>query len=91
MDTKNIWIAFDNKYATPARVLVTSVLSNSRDHDQLRIYILDNGIDKTTKTSFGKLTKIKDFDFNFINIDNKQFEHYHLPEYGHFPMSIITE
>ena len=72
----NICISSDENYAKYAGVLIASILYNAAPEDELCFYILDGGINNSTKEEILKLKNIKDCIINFVEIDDTLFEDY---------------
>ncbi|HAF62581.1 MAG TPA: hypothetical protein DCK95_09695 [Anaerolineaceae bacterium] len=80
----SICLAFDDKYADPARVVITSILCNALDEDSFDFYILDAGISDVNKAKIEELKSIKDFSLNYYTIDQDDFNAYPVPTNTHF-------
>ena len=72
----NVCLACDDNYARYAGVVIASILKNSESNDKIAIYLLDGGISQENKMLLRKLSSIKDFDLNFIKIDEDLFKDY---------------
>jgi len=82
----NICLSFDNKFAIPAKVLISSILLNSNCDDRFSFFILDDGLKKDIKVDIERLKSFKQFNIRFINVDKSVFKNYYLPEKGHFAL-----
>ena len=80
----HICLTFNDKFAVPAQVLISSILLNSGRDDQFTFYILGDELENKTKDDIEKLNKIKPFDLRYINVDKSEFQNFYLPEQGHF-------
>lgn len=76
----HIFFACDNNYSKYLFTAINSILKNSLPIDSFNFYILDGGISKSNKDRLKKLTKIKNFKIEFIEVDNKLFENCHIHE-----------
>lgn len=76
MKEYNICLSCDNNYAQYAGVVIASILLNSDDKSFFNFYILDGNIEQENKDKIEKLKEIKDFNLNFISIDENLFEVY---------------
>lgn len=76
----HIFFACDNNYSKYLFTAINSILKNSLPIDSFNFYILDGGISKSNKDRLKKLTKIKNFNIEFIEVDNKLFENCHIHE-----------
>ncbi len=82
----NICLAFDEKYAEPACVLITSILWNSADSDSFSFFIFDGGITDRSKKKVERLKKIKDFRLKFINVSQDTFGDFPTTPGTHFAL-----
>ncbi|MBO5446844.1 glycosyltransferase family 8 protein [bacterium] len=76
MKEYNICLSCDNNYAQYAGVVIASILLNSDDKSFFNFYILDGNIEQENKDKIEKLKEIKNFNLNFISIDENLFEVY---------------
>ena len=76
----HIFFASDNNYATPLCCAIASILRYAKQTDFHNFYILENNISKENKEKINKLKKIKDFNIEYITVDNKLFEKYPITE-----------
>lgn len=84
----NICISSDENYAKYAGVLIASILYNAEPDDELCFYILDGGINNTTKEEILKLKNIKDCIINFVEIDDNIFADYsNIKTHSYIPLS----
>ncbi len=71
----NIFFAADDNFSQHLAVTMTSILVNSLPTDSFNFYILDGGISSKNKAKLNELKKIKDFEIEFIEVDDCIFEH----------------
>lgn len=76
----HIFFSCDDNYSKYLFTAIASILKNSLPIDNFNFYILDGGISKHNKDRIKKLTKIKNFNIEFIKIDNKLFEDCYMNE-----------
>lgn len=76
MDTINVCVACDNNYSKYAGVTIASILFSASGRDNIRVFILDGGIDEDNKAKILSLKEIKDCEINFIQVDENLFEDY---------------
>lgn len=69
----NVCLSCDDNYAKYAGVVITSILKNAENDDNLHIYLLDGGISEDNKNKISSLKSIKDCDIDFVNIDESLF------------------
>lgn len=69
----HIFFASDDNYAKCLCVAIASILINSLPIDHFNFYILDGGISSNNKKNIIKLKQIKDFNVEFIKIDDNLF------------------
>lgn len=74
----HIFFSCDDNYSKYLFTTIASILKNSLPIDNFNFYILDGGVRKYNKDKIKKLTKIKKFNIEFINIDNKLFKNCHI-------------
>ena len=73
----NICIASDNNYAQPSCVLISSVLCNAKDTDDIEIYMLCDNVTNENKEKIKEITgKRNNCKIYFINPDNNNFTQY---------------
>ena len=72
----NVCLACDDNYAKHAGVVIASILKNAYEDDKINVYLLDGGIKQENKILLNKLTNIKEFKLQFIDIDNSLFKDY---------------
>ncbi len=70
----HIFFASDDNYAQHLAIAITSLLINSTSFDNFHLYILDGNISEKNKNKILACKKIKDFQIEFIEIDDKLFE-----------------
>lgn len=70
----HIFFASDDNYAQHLAIAITSLLINSTSFDNFHLYILDGNISEKNKNKILACKKIKDFQIEFIKIDDKLFE-----------------
>ena len=71
--TMEIFFASDDNYAQHLCVAIISILINSQNGEQFNFYILDGGISNKNKNKIKKLKKIKNFNIEFITINDEIF------------------
>lgn len=79
MHTQTINIAFtiSDNYSYHLATTVSSILSNSDSSDTFHFYVLNSGdISDENKRKIQSLKNIKDFDIDWIVVDNNQFINY---------------
>ena len=69
----HIFFASDNKFVLPLINALSSILRYSNKDDFYHFYILDKNISSKNKSRINKLKKIKDFDIEYIKVDNSLF------------------
>lgn len=79
MTEMNICLACDNTYAKYAGVAISALLKNSNPDDYFNFYILDNNISEKEKKNITSLKKFKNFNIEFVCVDNSKFENLYLP------------
>lgn len=72
----NICLASDDNYAKHAGVVIASILSNISKDSSINIYILDGGISNKNKKGLESLKSIKNFNLNFVEINEELFDEY---------------
>lgn len=72
--TMEIFFASDDKFTQHMSVAIASILVNSLPCENFNFYILDGGISDVNKNNLLKLKNIKDFNIEFIPIDNNLFK-----------------
>lgn len=72
----NICLSCDDKYSIYAGVVITSILVSAKKDDNLNFYILDGGITDFHKKEIISLNSIRDFNINFVSIDEDLFNDY---------------
>lgn len=70
----NIVFSIDGNYAKHCAATLCSILLNSAKGNKFNIFILDGGISPKIKAKFEKLKSIRDFNLNYISIDNNYFK-----------------
>lgn len=70
----HIFFASDNNFAQHLTVAIASIVLNATSLDNLNFYILDGGISDKNKRKIEKLKKIKNFEIEFIKIDDSLFD-----------------
>lgn len=88
----NIVFAANNSYMEHLAVTLVSILINSDKEDKFTFYILSNDISKKSKHRLEKLKRIKDFEINYIEINNNDFENFptrmHLTEQAYYRLQM---
>ncbi|MBD5405946.1 glycosyltransferase [bacterium] len=69
----NIFFSSDDNYVEALSVAITSILQNSIKEDLFNFYILDMGISNKNKKKIQELVKIKQFNIEFLKVDEKLF------------------
>ena len=77
-DKIEIFAAANDNYMPHLTVVAASILKNATEDDFHCFYIPDGGISDKHKNRFLKLKKIKNFDAEFIKIDDKLFKEINL-------------
>ena len=75
-ETINICVACDDNYSKYAGVVIASILANALNDEKLAVFILDGGISEGHKKEIASLQSIRDFELNFIEIDQSLFSEY---------------
>lgn len=71
--TINLVFSVDNNYIKHCAVSLVSILLNSAKGNRFRVFILDGGLSEKNKKKFELLKEIREFELNFIKIDNNYF------------------
>ena len=79
-----IFLASDNRYAREIGVAIASVLTHSTPEERFSFHILDGGISETNRFRIEQLKSIKDFDIEFVRIDESVFEACPITAGSHF-------
>lgn len=74
----HIFFASDNNFALPLTISISSILRNANEDDKHFFHILDKDISAKNKAKIESLKKIKDFEIEYIEVDDKLFENCHL-------------
>ena len=74
MQNYNICFSLDSKYTEQFCVSAVSILKNSNINDNINFYILDGGLTEKDKTYIELLKNIKDFNIEYLQIDEKDFK-----------------
>ena len=69
----HIFFASDNNFALPLTISISSILQNSNNDDYHFFHVLDKNISSKNKSRINKLKKIKDFDIEYIKVDDSLF------------------
>lgn len=72
--TMEIFFASDNNFVQHLCVAIASILKNSLPIEDFNFYILDGGIKEKNKKKIEELKKIKNFNIEFIKMDDSMFE-----------------
>ena len=70
----NICIATDENYSKFSGVLIASILASSDFETRHFFYILDGGISEERKKELAKLKSIKEFEIEYLKVDNSLFK-----------------
>lgn len=70
----NIGYAVSNQYTAMLSVSILSLLENSNPDDEFNIYILNSDITDENKRKINELKNIKNFNIEYITVENKDFE-----------------
>ena len=70
----NIFFTVNDSYTKYLSVSMASILYNLDKEQIINFFILDGGISDKNKRKLNKLKYIKDFNIEFIKIDNSRFE-----------------
>ena len=73
-DIMHIFFASDENFAMHLTAVLSSILLNANDNDFHFFHILDDDISDRSKQIILELKRIKDFDIEFIKIDNNIFK-----------------
>ena len=82
-----ICLASDNNYSIPCSVTITSILSNSHKNTNFHFYILDGGISDENKKIILSLKKIKNFQIDFLKMNDKDFNNFFVTPNSHFKIA----
>lgn len=72
-DLINISFACSDEYAKYLSTTLISLLDKLDTHRKLKIYIITEDFSNESKLKINKLKKIRDFDINYIYLDDKDF------------------
>lgn len=87
MNLIKIVFSSDNNFVEQLAVAICSILINSTPDENFKFYILDGGITAKNKEQIKYLKKIKDFQLEFVEINQEDFKdcpiskHFKLPTY----------
>ena len=70
----NICYSLDNKYTEQTAVSIASILKNADIDDNVNFYILDGGLTKEDKNKLELLRNIKNFNIEYIKVNNNDFK-----------------
>ena len=70
----NIAFGFTVNWAKYAASSIASILSNAKDSDEYHFYLMSDMFSANDKEMFNGLSKIKKSEFNFIKMDNSEFD-----------------
>lgn len=84
METIHVAMTFDDNYAEHSVVLMTSILVNKKEDEQIYFHIVDGGLSESTKKM---LSEIKNCTVSFYSVDPKIFENYVKKDY--YPVSML--
>ena len=74
MQEYNICFSLDSKYTEQFTVSAVSILKNAVAGENINFYILDGGLSEKDKSNIELLKNIKDFNIEYIEIDEKDFK-----------------
>ncbi len=87
-DNINVCLSCDDNYAKHAGVVISSILANANETDNLSFYILDGGIREEICEKFLQLKNIKHCNINFIKVNESLFESYkNIKTHSHLPLA----
>lgn len=69
----HIFFASDDNFALPLTIALSSILRHANSDDEFCFYILDKNISLKNKNKIQKLKKIKNFEIEYIQVDDKLF------------------
>jgi len=75
----NICFASDNNYVPHMAASIVSILKNANVDDELYFYILSNKIKQEYKNKLLELKKIKDFNIEYLDINEDDFKNFPFP------------
>ena len=76
MNNINVCLSCDDNYSKYAGVVISSILANANEDDNLSIYVLDGGISEEHKKQIESLKSIKDYNLEFVSVNPDMFEEY---------------
>lgn len=76
MNNINVCLSCDDNYSKYAGVVISSILANANEDDNLSIYVLDGGISEEHKKQIESLKSIKDYNLGFVSVNPDMFEEY---------------
>lgn len=86
-DIMHIFFASDNNFTLPLTNAISSILRNANEEDALFFHILDKDISQKHKNKIDCLKKIKNFQIEYIKVDDKLFAECPLTkECSHIPI-----
>ncbi len=74
----HIFFSCDNNYIPHLATCITSILKNSPEYENLYFYIIENDISEINKFKIDKLKNIKNFDIEYIKINNYELSNFYL-------------
>ena len=74
MQEYNICYSLDSHYTEQLAVSITSILKNADISDNINFYILDGGLTVEDKFKIEILKNIKNFNVQYILVDEKEFK-----------------
>lgn len=80
----NIGCCIDDSYAQHLGVMMTSVLSFAREEDSYKFFLVTDFLSDENKAKIEELKKIKDFELEYIYVNEKDFENVNT---GHLKIS----
>ncbi len=78
MQEYNICYSLDSAYVEQLAVSIASILKNADVNENINFYILDGGLTKKDKKEIEYLKNIKNFNIEYLPIDNNDFSDYPL-------------
>ena len=86
MNTYHICFSSDNNYAQHLGVTIASILTTNPKHN-FHFYVLDGGISEKNKNKLFLLKKIKQFELDFVPMDENEFSGCPVPPNSHISLA----